>query len=273
MGDLAAVLNGLIGFCCVAIAALLLHGAYRSRRSLINPTTYAVTGIFAFAGAHFLLAPYLIFFSASAAEESITLQEVLGRTEYLVVDGLLCLSALTAIAFWGTHPSPWSRRPMFQRTARDTSRGGVVDPLTGLPNRSALLDTAKRHLGDDSHAIVLDIDLYGLREVNVEHGRDAGDRVLRDVAQRLAGGIREREYIFHLSGVELVVVGIGHGPADAASLYSRTESLISRSISVPGGNISVENSVGAKFGTANDLENLVNQARGSALRASGNLAI
>ncbi|MFD3443158.1 GGDEF domain-containing protein [Microbacteriaceae bacterium 4G12] len=221
----------------------------------------------ALTGTHLLRDAYVLFFSASDADG--TMREVSSRPGNLVLDGLLALVVLAVVVLLVAHPAPWRTQPAFRRTLDRGSGTEAVDPLTGLPDRSALLETLKKYEDDGRNAIVLDIDLHGLRGVNADHGRVTGDRILRDVAQRLAGGIREQEYVFHLGGVEFVVFGIGHGPADAASLYSRTETLMSRSISVPGGALSVKNSVGTRFGTAGDLEDLIDQARGSALRASG----
>jgi diguanylate cyclase (GGDEF)-like protein len=267
MGTLSAVLNGIAGVGCLVIAAMLLRSMYRRRQPLIRPIGSAVSGLFVLTGIHLVRDAYVLVVSSNGAHDA--LREVSSRPENLVLDALLALVALAVVALLVAHPAPWRTHAMFQQAPERGSATEAVDPLTGLPNRSALLEVLKRYEDDGRNAIVLDVDLHGLREVNAEHGRDAGDRILRDVAQRLAGGMREQEYVFHLGGVEFVVFGIGHSPADAASLYSRTETLMSRSISVPGGALAVKNSVGTRFGTAGDLQDLIGQARGSALRASG----
>ncbi|WP_108249476.1 GGDEF domain-containing protein [Planctomonas deserti] len=267
MGMLSAVLNGIAGVGCLAIAGLILHAMYRRRQPTARPIRLAAAGLLAFTGMHLLRDAFMLF--SSAADADSTMREVSSRPGNLVLDGLLALVALAVVALLVARPAPARTQSMFPWRPEQGSGTGTADPLTGLPNRAALLETLKDYEDDGRNAIVLDIDVHGLREVNADHGRDAGDRILRDVAQRLAGGIREQEYVFHLGGVEFVVLGIGHGPADAASLYSRTETLMSRSISVPGGALSVKNSVGTRFGTAGDLGDLLDQARGSALRASG----
>jgi len=56
------------------------------------------------------------------------------------------------------------------------------DPLTGLPNRTALisrLSAAKGRVG------VCYIDLDGFKEINDKHGHDAGDTLLRVIAERI----------------------------------------------------------------------------------------
>ncbi|GIX36271.1 MAG: hypothetical protein KatS3mg126_2050 [Lysobacteraceae bacterium] len=67
-------------------------------------------------------------------------------------------------------------------------RMAFIDPLTGLPNRRALDETLARLSGPFSLAMI-DIDHF--KAFNDRFGHDAGDTVLREVAERLrrhAGG-------------------------------------------------------------------------------------
>src|SRR5471032_3280525 len=61
-------------------------------------------------------------------------------------------------------------------------RMAFVDALAGLPNRRALDEALARLSGDYSLAMV-DVDHF--KQFNDTHGHDAGDRVLRSVAQQL----------------------------------------------------------------------------------------
>jgi len=79
-----------------------------------------------------------------------------------------------------------------------------VDELTGLPNRAAL--TAKLGQRDRVDVTVLFIDLDGFKEVNDSLGHEQGDRVLRDVASRIASVVRSGVTVGRLGGDEFLAI-------------------------------------------------------------------
>lgn len=144
----------------------------------------------------------------------------------------------------------------------------LVDRLTGVPNRTAYSRYADSLADDERWMIVLFIDLGGLKAFNEERGRDAGDRLLRDMAQRLAGSLGGSEKLFHLGGDEFVIVGLGHDTAQAASLYTRTEGLLARPIGTTDGETVVVSSLGVATGHANvGVDGLLRRADASVYRA------
>ena len=84
------------------------------------------------------------------------------------------------------------------------------DPLTGLANRSSLMDRLEAALAasrrDRSAVAVLFIDLDGFKRVNDSFGHARGDEVLLEVAQRIVSVMRAGETVARLGGVEFVVV-------------------------------------------------------------------
>jgi diguanylate cyclase (GGDEF)-like protein len=83
------------------------------------------------------------------------------------------------------------------------------DGLTGLPNRSLLLGHLDRVLAtaeNDSFTALLLLDLDHFKEVNDTLGHVVGDRLIRDVAQRLQGVVREQDLVARLGGDEFAVV-------------------------------------------------------------------
>jgi diguanylate cyclase (GGDEF)-like protein/PAS domain S-box-containing protein len=81
------------------------------------------------------------------------------------------------------------------------------DALTGLANRSALMDFVARHLGDERHGRLglLHIDLDRFKEINDTHGHSAGDAVLSHVGNALIRSLRPQDLAARLGGDEFVV--------------------------------------------------------------------
>jgi diguanylate cyclase (GGDEF)-like protein len=85
-----------------------------------------------------------------------------------------------------------------------------LDPLTGLMNRASfdreielLLARAERA---GSEAALLFLDLDGFKAVNDQRGHPAGDCLLKEVAQRVMGCVRDDDLIARYGGDEFVVV-------------------------------------------------------------------
>ncbi len=99
------------------------------------------------------------------------------------------------------------------------------DPLTGLPNRTLILDRAEQMLararrGDLPVAVLL-IDLDGFKDVNDTLGHDVGDRLLRSVTARLTATMRASDSVGRLGGDEFVVLVDGSSTDDGPDLVSR----------------------------------------------------
>lgn len=84
------------------------------------------------------------------------------------------------------------------------------DELTGLPNRSLIIDRIEQGIRsaqrDKQPMAVLFLDLDGFKPVNDSYGHEAGDRVLREVSQRLRTVVRERDTVGRMSGDEFIMI-------------------------------------------------------------------
>jgi diguanylate cyclase (GGDEF)-like protein len=111
-----------------------------------------------------------------------------------------------------------------------------IDPLTGLPNRRALMDRLQmewarlqRHRGELS-LIMADIDDF--KRVNDTYGHSVGDKVLQEVAQTIARQCRETDLPARYGGDEFAVVVPNQGISGAVHLAQRCRWEIER-VNVP----------------------------------------
>jgi diguanylate cyclase (GGDEF)-like protein/PAS domain S-box-containing protein/hemerythrin-like metal-binding protein len=84
------------------------------------------------------------------------------------------------------------------------------DPLTRLPNRVLLLDRMGQALAQakrqESIVAVCYLDLDNFKAINDAHGHPVGDRMLADIARKLAGLVRGGDTVARLGGDEFVVL-------------------------------------------------------------------
>jgi len=101
----------------------------------------------------------------------------------------------------------------------------TMDSLTGIPNRHIFFDrlelavaTAKRY---GSHPAVLFVDLNDFKEVNDTLGHQAGDDLLRMVAERLQKRIRAADTLARLGGDEFGILLSDVENEDGAMIVAR----------------------------------------------------
>jgi diguanylate cyclase len=97
----------------------------------------------------------------------------------------------------------------------------MLDALTGLPNRRALAEQLALCV-DAARAEAVPfalffMDLDGFKKVNDQHGHDAGDALLRQVAARLKKTTRAGDLVCRLAGDEFVLLARGIASSSACS--------------------------------------------------------
>jgi diguanylate cyclase (GGDEF)-like protein len=134
-----------------------------------------------------------------------------------------------------------------QASDREHRREAVLDPLTGLLNRSAMLnrfEELEQLAGHGEHAslglLVADLDHF--KEINDAHGHPAGDAVLKDVAYAMRKALRAFDLVYRVGGEEFVVLLPG---ADLERTMEVGERLREAVAACRTGDIAVTMSVGA----------------------------
>ena len=129
---------------------------------------------------------------------------------------------------------------------RDAEARATTDALTGLPNRRYFdeylgLLALRRRADDRVGVLMIDIDKF--KKLNDTFGHAVGDHVLREVAQAIAGAVRQGDVPARFGGEEFAVLLRNPGPAIAIEVGERVRravgSLDLRRIGVPGVSVSV----------------------------------
>ena len=130
-------------------------------------------------------------------------------------DGSLVWVDLNGVALPGERDEEttlWMMVDITQSKAYEArvERAAFHDALTGLPNRVLLADRLRQAMAaaqrQQQAVAVAYLDLDGFKAVNDAHGHDAGDEVLKAVAQRLTEAIRATDTAARLGGDEFVVL-------------------------------------------------------------------
>ena len=140
------------------------------------------------------------------------------------------------------------------------------DPLTGLGNRTLLLDRlehalARTRRNPESLALLL-VDLDGFNQVNDSFGLAIGDRVLTEVARRLTDGIRVGDTVARVGGDEFAIL-LEQANAEVPPLVAqRILYRLRAPVSVDGKNIVIRASLGVVSGSAasHKADNLLRNA-------------
>jgi diguanylate cyclase (GGDEF)-like protein/PAS domain S-box-containing protein len=123
------------------------------------------------------------------------------------------------------------------------------DPLTGVPNRSLLLDRLEHSIAfaerEQQHVGLMFIDLDRFKAVNDSLGHDVGDALLQEVAHRLSQCVRQSDTVARIGGDEFVIL-LEHArhPADYASLARKAVDSLGQPVKIGKHTIRVGASIG-----------------------------
>jgi diguanylate cyclase (GGDEF)-like protein len=165
--------------------------------------------------------------------------------------------------------------------AEDEARLGFQathDPLTGVSNRSALLDRLELALARNKRSsrrlAVFFCDLDRFKGVNDLHGHNQGDALLVEVARRIQAVLRPSDTVARFGGDEFVVLAEDVEDAEQAlHLADRVANAVeSRPISIGGTELMITASIGIALSTDNldNPEALLRDADMAMYRAKAN---
>ena len=149
------------------------------------------------------------------------------------------------------------------------------DNLTGLPNRILLADRigqAQRKVAEQGGCFsLMFIDLDGFKPVNDAFGHHLGDRLLREVAQRLRQQLRGQDTLARIGGDEFVMLVRLAEANDAPQVAARQVSLLSRSFQVDEHQLQISASIGIALYPGNGVsaEELLMNADAAMYHAKG----
>ena len=123
------------------------------------------------------------------------------------------------------------------------------DALTGLPNRTLLLDRLQQAMAqmrrDHGRLAVMFLDLDRFKPVNDNLGHETGDRLLCEVAKRLQGCMRESDTVGRIGGDEFLLLlhNIEH-QEDAALVARKIIDALEQPFDIDGHSVSISSSIG-----------------------------
>ncbi len=125
-----------------------------------------------------------------------------------------------------------------ERVHRAMHHQALHDGLTGLPNRSLLMDRLTAALGRGRRRAAVAVgfcDIDHFKAINDTHGHHVGDEVLAEVARRLQAVVRTEDTVARLGGDEFIIL-LDHlaSPADAVTVMDRARASVTAPIVVDG---------------------------------------
>jgi diguanylate cyclase (GGDEF)-like protein len=153
-----------------------------------------------------------------------------------------------------------------RRQAVENEYLALHDHLTGLPNRLLFSDRVRQAIraakrdGDTAAVLLLDIDRF--KEVNDTLGHGAGDTLLKELAVRFQGVLRESDTIARLGGDEYAILLPRAADAGAAEIVDRIFAVLADTFTLDDVPIEVEASIGITIYPlhGDDVETLLRRA-------------
>jgi diguanylate cyclase (GGDEF)-like protein len=178
---------------------------------------------------------------------------VIGCLQFSIWTAPLCLLPIVAVRRAAT-------------IAAEHEVAALHDPLTGLPNRTLLMERLRQALDEARHQSrpvgLLMLDLDHFKEINDTLGHPVGDELLRLVAARLTDALRPGDTVARLGGDEFAVVVPDATAQTASHIAQRVATSLSEAFRLVEVSLNVEASVGIAVSPdhGRDAESLIRYA-------------
>ncbi len=124
------------------------------------------------------------------------------------------------------------------------------DALTGLANRPSLVDKIEdacsryRWRGEEFNVLMVDLDRF--KQVNDTFGHPSGDELLKQVADRLKGALRETDVLARLGGDEFAIIQFDDSKQTEAAevLAAEIIALVAEPFAIGGADVGIGASIG-----------------------------
>jgi diguanylate cyclase (GGDEF)-like protein len=153
-----------------------------------------------------------------------------------------------------------------RRAEKQIAHLAHYDALTDLPNRVLFREQLERELervarGEQLAVLYIDIDEF--KSINDSLGHPAGDELLKAVASRLRGCVRETDFVARLGGDEFAIVQTGiKQPDDVVELVRRFYEAVREPYECLGHRVTTDASIGIAMAPndGTDLDQLLKSA-------------
>jgi diguanylate cyclase (GGDEF)-like protein len=183
--------------------------------------------------------------------------EVLATAALLLLGPVVLATAQVGLAFVPLVLLALHAVHRMVRSAGEYERAARVDALTGLPNRRAL----HASVGEGRALLLLDLDRF--RAVNDALGHSVGDRLLVEVARRLAAVVPAHDLVARLGGDEFAVLATRvDGAPEARRIAHHLAEALNRPFALDGVPVDVTASIGIALrrSPAGDCATLLREA-------------
>lgn len=135
-----------------------------------------------------------------------------------------------------------------QQTNEELEHLALHDSLTGLPNRSLVIDRVQQAIlnarRNQEPMALLMLDLDHFKEVNDTLGHLVGDKLLMRVGERFQSRLREPDTLGRLGGDEFAIVLPKAGKEDARIVAEKLQDALRRPVDIDQNSFSVAASIG-----------------------------
>ncbi|MET0291114.1 MAG: EAL domain-containing protein [Steroidobacteraceae bacterium] len=245
-------------FAALWLFVRLRHG--RDWRMQVARIAAAVIMGFAISGMHYIGMAATIFAPGSFCVGGIQLdQGWLALTVAIIALGLIGITSVLLLI--DLHMRSRARRHAVQleQANEQLKHAASHDGLTGLPNRNLLNDRLQHAIALASRnrsqfaTVVIDLDRF--KSVNDSLGHQAGDELLREIAQRLSPLLRATDTLARMGGDEFVLLlNDAHVRSDVDNVLHKVQREIGRPMLVAGVELQISSSLGVAMFPADGRE-------------------